>query len=398
MRYHRIMGRALPGLCRLVDDPSQVRGRRWALLSNHAAVTPDLQPARTALLAAGAGTLVRLFAPEHGLEGVAQDMESVDDQHDPLTGLAVRSLYGTTADTLQPSTEDLHDVDLLVVDLPDIGTRYYTFAATMDAAMAGCEAAGIEVLVLDRPNPIAGERREGGMVCAGFDSFVSRLPTPIRHGLTLGEIALLLQKERYPELEVGVLSVSGWRRSHWWDTSGLPWVPPSPNMPTLETAILYPGMCLVEATTLSEGRGTTRPFHLLGAPWIDPGVLAERLTALRLSGVAFRRAWFRPMFGKHANEVCGGVEIHVTDRGSLEPVLLGLSFLKVVYDLFHKQFSWRRDPYEFVSDVPALDLLTGSDRARRCIESGRSFGSLLAEWRREVEAFEAGLEGVLLYQ
>jgi uncharacterized protein YbbC (DUF1343 family) len=391
------MNQVITGLDLLVDDPAPVAGRRWALLCNHAAVTSQLQPARTALQAAGLGPLIRLFAPEHGLEGTAQDMEAVADQRDPVTGLPVRSLYGTTAATLEPRPEDLESIEAVVVDLPDIGTRYYTFAATMEAMMPGCEREGIEMIVLDRPNPIGGLLREGGLVQPGFESFVSQLPTPIRHGLTIGELALLLQQERYPGLELTVLTCQGWQRHQWWDETGLPWVPPSPNMPAVETAAIYPGICLIEATTLSEGRGTTRPFHLVGAPWIDQGVLAERLGAMELAGVGFRPACFRPMFGKHAGEECRGVEIHVRDRLTMRPLAMGLSLLKVIYDLYPKSFSWRRDPYEFVSDIPALDLLTGSQQARDRIESGRPLEPLLASWGQEVEEFNAGLTGLLLY-
>jgi len=386
-----------PGLVRLIDDPSLVGGRPWALLANQAAVTPELEPARTALLAAGAGPLRLLLAPEHGLEGVAQDMEAVGDQRDPLTGVRVRSLYGSSAASLEPRAEDLEGLEVVVIDLPDIGTRHYTFAATMDAAMRACEPLGIEVLVLDRPNPIGGISREGGLVHQGCASFVSGLPVPVRHGLTLGEIALLLQQRRYPGLELTVVACSDWQRQQWWDATGLPWVPPSPNMPTLETAAIYPGMCLIEATNLSEGRGTTRPFHLVGAPWVDPGVLAERMNALGLPGITFRRAWFRPMFGKHGDEVCRGVELHVRDRDALRPLAIGLHLLKVVADLYPEQFTWRAEAYEFVDDVPALDLLTGSAEARRCIEGGHGLGRLLSAWETEVAEFSRTLEGIQLY-
>jgi uncharacterized protein YbbC (DUF1343 family) len=384
------------GLDILAADPAMIDGRRWALLANHAAVTRKLEPARGAL-ASAAGLPTLIFAPEHGLDGVAQDMEAVDDERDGLTGAPVRSLYGSTAATLRPKAEDLHGIDVLVVDLPDIGSRYYTFAATMDAVMAGCEADGVEVLVLDRPNPIGGVRREGGPVTSGCESFVSQIPTPIRHGLTLGEIALLLQRERYGNLDLGVITCRDWSRGAWWDKTGLPWVPPSPNMPTLETAAIYPGMCLIEATNLSEGRGTTRPFHLIGAPWVDAEVVTAELRILDLPGVACRATRFRPQFGKHAGRICSGVELHVTDRGALEPVAFGLQLLKVFHDLNRGDFSWRAEPYEFVSEVSALDLLTGSPAARRCIEDGTQFAPLFDEWRDWVATFEGTLEGILLY-
>jgi uncharacterized protein YbbC (DUF1343 family) len=390
------MSRVTTGLEILAANPDLISGRRWALLANHASVTSSVDPART-VLARVAGPPVLLFAPEHGIDGVAQDMEAVPADHDATTGAPVRSLYGHTAMTLRPRAQDLAELDVLVVDLPDVGSRYYPFAATTDAVMAGCESAGVEVVILDRPNPIGGLVREGGPVAPGCASFVSQIPTPIRHGLTLGEIALLLQRERYPNLGLGVVACRGWSRAAWWDATGLPWVPPSPNMPTVDTAAIYPGMCLVEATTLSEGRGTTRPFHLVGAPWVDGDATVAALRALDLPGVAFRAARFRPQFGKHAGTVCGGVEIHVTDRGAMAPVALGLHILRTIHDLHPADFGWRAEPYEFVDDVPALDLLTGSPGARSCIEGGEPFDALFDDWRRWVATFEEGLDGILLY-
>jgi len=392
------MARVVTGLEVLAADPAAVGRRRWALLANHAAVTADLGPARTVLREEVPGELALLLAPEHGLDGVAQDMEAVADERDPVTGLPVRSLYGHDASSLEPRPEDLEGIGTVVVDVPDIGTRYYTFAATMDAVMAACGRLGVEVVVLDRPNPIGGVAREGGAVRPGFESFVGGIPTPVRHGLTLGEIALLLQRERHPRLAVTVVACRGWRRTAWWDATGLPWVPPSPNMPTLDTATVYPGLCLVEATTLSEGRGTTRPFHLVGAPFVDGGRLAAELRTRGLIGAAFRAARFRPQFGKHAGEVCGGVEIHVADRRVLEPVRLGLELLAAVHRLWPDGFAWRPDPYEFVADVPAVDLLTGSAAARAAVEADAPLGPLLESWREEVRAFEATLDGILLYR
>lgn len=395
-QYDGHMSEVIPGLEVLLDDPAPVGDRRWALLANHAAVTRGLDPARVRLAARLDGPLVRLLAPEHGLDGVAQDMEPVADARDPLTGAAVRSLYGRDAASLELAREDLDGVDALLVDLPDIGTRYYTFAATLDAAMAAAESAGVEVVVLDRPNPIGGVVREGGMVRSGFESFVGRVPVPVRHGLTLGEIALLLHRERYPGLDLTVIACRGWRRARWWDETGLPWVPPSPNMPTLEAAALYPGLCLVEATTLSEGRGTTRPFNLVGAPWVAGPRLVDALRALRLPGIGLRAARFRPQFGKHAGQVCSGVELHVRDRDALEPLALGLHLLATVRELHPDRFAWRAEPYEFVADRAALDLLTGSSEARARIEAGAPLEPLLEAWRGEVATFESTLDGILL--
>ncbi|MCD4749850.1 MAG: DUF1343 domain-containing protein [Thermoanaerobaculales bacterium] len=384
------------GLQRLLADSATIKDRRWALLANQASVTRNLETARLAL-AAVAGPPIRLFAPEHGLEGVAQDMEAVADSVDPLTGATVHSLYGEDAGTLAPKAQSLENLDAIVVDMPDIGSRYYTFAASLDGMMAACEMAGVEVVVLDRPNPLGGLRREGGMVQPGFESFVSQLPTPIRHGLTLGEIALLLHRERYPDLELTVVPCLGWKRSDLFDATDLPWVSPSPNMPTLDTALLYPGLCLIEATTLSEGRGTTRPFHLVGAPWVDAHHLVDSLRTLELPGVAFRATSFRPEFQKHANRICAGCDLHITNREMLRPLELGLEIVKTIHDLYPNDFSWRAEPYEFVTEAPALDLLTGSSRARSIIEGGQELQCLFDEWHEEVKAFENTLGNILLY-
>jgi uncharacterized protein YbbC (DUF1343 family) len=384
------------GVERLVEDPALISGRRFAVLANQASVTSDLAPAWRALAGVG-GRLVRIFAPEHGLWGVAEDMEAVSDEREPVLGVPVISLYGAAAATVSPRPEHLEGLDALVVDLPDIGCRYYTFAATMAHAIAACEAAGVEVIVCDRPNPIGGMALEGGSVAEGFRSLVSELAVPVRHGMTLGELALLLKAERHPNLGLTVMLCEGWKRGAWWDQTGLPWVGPSPNMPTLGTATIYPGACLVEATNLSEGRGTTRPFHLIGAPWLDAEALAARLNALALPGAAFRPTRFRPVFGKHAGEVCGGVEWQVADRSVLRPLEAGVRLLLEVRGLHPERFAWRTQAYEFVSDVPAIDLLTGSSETREVIEGRADAGDLFASWAAYCEDFRRHREDWLLY-
>ncbi len=384
------------GLERLRDDSALLRGRRFAVLANQASVTADLVPAWRALAAAG-GTLVRIFAPEHGLWGVAQDMEAVDTGREGALGVPVVSLYGSSAATLAPRRAELDGLDALVVDLPDIGCRYYTFAATTAYAMAVCAAAGVEVIVCDRPNPLGGVALEGGPVDPPCRSFVSEVPVPVRHGMTLGELALLLRAERHPDLSLAVLACEGWRRDAWWDETGLPWVAPSPNMPTPLTATIYPGGCLVEATNLSEGRGTTRPFQLVGAPWVDGETLAERLNGIALPGVRFRAARFRPEFGKHAGRVCAGVEWHVTDREALRPLETGVRLLAEARAMNPDEFAWRREAYEFVSGVPAVDLLTGSPAAREVIEGRADAEGLFAGWRAHCGEFAARRDPYLLY-
>jgi uncharacterized protein YbbC (DUF1343 family) len=384
------------GLERLRDDPALVRGRRFAVLANQASVTADLMPAWRALAGAG-GTLVRVFAPEHGLWGVAQDMEAVGTGREAALGVPVVSLYGSSAATLAPRRADLDGLDALVVDLPDIGCRYYTFAATMAYAMAACAGAGVEVIVCDRPNPLGGVALEGRPVDPSCRSFVSELPVPVRHGMTLGELALLLRAERHPDLSLAVLACEGWRRETWWDETGLPWVAPSPNMPTALTATIYPGACLVEATNLSEGRGTTRPFQLVGAPWLDGEALGARLNEIDLPGVRFRTARFRPEFGKHAGSVCAGVEWHVTDRARLRPLETGVRLLAEARALHPDKFAWRHEAYEFVAGVPAVDLLTGSAAAREVIEERADAEGLFAGWRAHCEEFTARRGPHLLY-
>lgn len=384
------------GVERLVDDPALLAGRRFAVLANQASVNAELVPAWRALTSVG-GELMRIFTPEHGLWGVAQDMEAVPAEREPVLGLPVTSLYGVSAETLAPRAEHLSDLDAVVVDLPDIGCRYYTFAATLAHLMAACEAAGVEVIVCDRPNPLGGLALEGGPVEQACRSFVSELPVPVRHGMTLGEMALLLQEARHSRLALSVLSCSGWRRETWWEETGLPWVAPSPNMPTPVTATIYPGACLVEATNLSEGRGTTRPFHLVGAPWLDGERLAAGLAVLDLPGSRFRPTVFRPEFGKHAGKVCRGVEWHVTDRTAVRPVETGVRLLAEIRALHRGEFAWRREPYEFVSDVPAIDLLTGSSRAREVIEERADASVLFEAWASYCEDFRGERGRFLLY-
>ncbi len=388
--------RTRPGIDILLEDPSPIGGRKWGILSNQASVSSDLEPSRLAL-AARIGPPSLLLAPEHGLDGLAQDMEAVDDEIDELTGVAVRSLYGNSAHSLAPGPDDLKGLEMVLVDLQDIGCRYYTYAASMDSLMAVAEEAGVEVMVLDRPNPLGGLIREGGLVEEGCESFVSQLPVPIRHGLSLGEIALLLQAERYPNLELSVIPCRDWTRDEYHPSTGLAWVAPSPNMPTWETSIIYPGLCLLEATDLSEGRGTTRPFHLVGAPWLRSGDVLEALRRLDPPGLAFRPTRFRPEFQKWAGRICNGIEIHLRNAGDIRSLEFGLELLRILHDLHREDFAWRQEAYEFIDSVPALDLLTGSPEAREAIESGRSFEALLLRWEGERRDFERKLEGRLLY-
>jgi uncharacterized protein YbbC (DUF1343 family) len=373
-----------------------VRGARVGLIAHPASVTRSLAHAAEALAAAGA-RVVRLFAPEHGSGGGAQDMVAVDERRDALTGLPVVSLYGDDEASLTPAEAALAGLDLLVADLADVGARYYTFYATIVRALGAAARAGLRVAVCDRPNPLGGVLIEGNLVGPGYGSFVGELPVPNRHGMTVGELCRFAAVERGLALDLTVVPCAGWSRALWWDETGLPWVLPSPNMPTLETATVYPGMCLVEATNLSEGRGTTRPFELAGAPWLDGRALAAQLARWGLPGVAFRPVRFLPAFQKHAGSECQGVQLHVTDRLAFRPVLTGVAFLAAARAQDPARFRWRSEPYEFVADRPAIDLLAGGPGWREAIETGVEPAVMAAAWAADEAAFARLREPSLLY-
>jgi uncharacterized protein YbbC (DUF1343 family) len=317
--------------------------------------------------------LVRLFGPEHGLLGDAQDMAHVGGHVDARTKLPVVSLYGPTRDSLFLKAKDLDGVDVLVCDLQDVGSRYYTFAYTIAFAMRACAERGVKCIVLDRPNPIDGVHVEGNVVDPKFGSFVGEYPLANRHGMTLGELCRFFAKHDGIDnkLDLEIVWCDGWKRSMFFDETGLPWVLPSPNMPTPDTALVYPGACLFEGTNLSEGRGTTRPFELVGAPYVDdPSEFAAHAMNAGLPGCALRPCFFRPTFQKHAGQLCGGVQIHVVDRDRFDSLRTGVAIIHAAYHLYAKKgFDWRRTTYEYVSDRLAIDLLFGSDFERRaCIE------------------------------
>ncbi len=374
-----------------------LRGLRVGLVTHPAAVDSDFRHAADLLAAAAGVRLVALFGPEHGLRGEAQDLIGVPDGAGPTAGPRVHSLYGATSDSLRPSDEQLRGLDALVIDLQDIGSRYYTFQATMLYCLEAASRHGLLSVVLDRPNPLGGEAVEGPSLQPGYESFVGAHPIATRHGLTIGELARLYRKERGLGGELHVVPCEGWRRGMTFDATGLPWVLPSPNMPTVETAFAYPGQCLLEGTNLSEARGTTRPFELCGAPWIDAAALADRLRAEGLPGVVFRPAWFRPTFHKFAGRDCGGVQLHVTDREAFRPVRTGLAVLAALRELSGERFAWRAEPYEFVADRPAIDLLFGSDRERLALEAGRPAAEIARAWEAEEEDFHRRRADALLY-
>ena len=363
------------GIDALVEDPASIEGARVALLSHPAGATTGGAASWKALQTVAGATLVRLFGPEHGIEGSAQDMISVPDAVHAASGLPSRSLYGPTRASLSPSAEDFRGIDVLVCDLQDVGARYYTFVWTACLALEAAARAGVRVVVCDRPNPIGGSV-EGERQSAGFLSFVGLHPVPVRHGRTIAELLLQYQEERSVDADLTVVPMKGWGRRRAWPAS-LPWVAPSPNMPTVDTARVYPGGCLVEGTNLSEGRGTTRPFEQAGAPYLDAERLASRLTELALPGVRFRPVHFLPAFHKFAGSVCHGVFQEVVDTDAYRPYETGLRLIESAAREAPEAFRWRTDPYEF-ENRPAIDLLTGSAEFRELVDAGEDLAAFCA--------------------
>lgn len=359
-----------------------LRGARVGLLAHAASITRDHVHLLDALLARGVRPQ-RLFGPEHGLRGEAQDMIPVEGGVDALSGIPCVSLYGHDEPSLTPRRADLEGLDVLLVDLQDVGSRYYTYVYTAMLAVEAAAAAGVHCVILDRPNPLGG-RWEGSPVMPGFESFVGMLPLPQRHGLTLAEV-LAFARTHGRDVPCEVIPASGWNREASDPMAGFPWVLPSPNMPTVDTARVYPGLCLLEGTNLSEGRGTTRPFEIFGAPWIDAHRLRETLLALELPGVHFRPLGFRPTFQKWAGQTCLGLQLHVTDPERFRPLRTGVAIVWACASLFPDAFAWRAEAYEFVADRPAIDLLFGNDRPRLLIEAGAPFEEVLATVLSDVD-------------
>ncbi|MCY4439676.1 MAG: DUF1343 domain-containing protein [Deltaproteobacteria bacterium] len=386
------------GLERLLDNPRPWLGAsRVGLVANPTTVDRRLAHAADLLHRHPDVDLRCLFGPEHGLRGSAQDMVSVAGGTDPGTGLPAASLYGTTFESLSPTPEQLSGVDVLLFDIQDVGARYYTYAATMALCMRAARASRVKVVVLDRPNPIGGTAVEGGGLDAGLENFCGLYPVPQRHGMTLGELARLYNETFDIGCELDVVACEGWSRDAYYDECRLPWVMPSPNMPTPETALVYPGMCLLEGTNLSEGRGTTRPFELFGAPFIDGDRLARELRRHDLPGVLFRPCVIEPAFHKFKGERCGALQLHVTDRRAFEPYRSGLAVLVAAHELWPESFAWRTEPYEFRADVPAIDLLTGSAAVRQAIDGGVTPDEVARIACAGTELYDAGRDRALLY-
>lgn len=382
------------GLDVLLSQSSEIlHGKKVGIVTHAAAIDRNLRSSIEAIGTIPEIQILKIFGPEHGLHGQAQDLIGVADQEAKGVQTQVVSLYGKNFESLKPTTEQLQDLDFLVIDLQDVGTRFYTFQATMKYSLEVALPMGLDVIVLDRPNPIGGLQVEGPGVCQGFESFVGVHSIAVRHAMTIGELACLYRKHiavQNPNAKLGQLHIvacQNWETDRYFDECKLPWVLPSPNMPTLQTAIVYPGQCLLEGTNLSEGRGTTRPFEICGAPWIDAIGLSQRMNQLDLPGVKFRPVWFRPTFQKHAGIDCGGVQIHVLDAKSYAPVRTSLALLIQMRNESPEKFAWRSEIYEFVSDPIAIDLLFGSNKERLAIEQGRTWEQIAESWTAQEEAF-----------
>jgi uncharacterized protein YbbC (DUF1343 family) len=373
------------GSTRLLDS-GRLRGQRIGVVANPASIDQGFVHVLNRVAEAGDVTLGAIFGPQHGFNSDLQE-NMIETPHGESRTWRV-PVYSLYSETREPTPAMLEGLDALVIDLQDVGTRIYTFIYTMANCLKGAARTGIPVYVCDRPNPIGGEGVEGPMLEAGYESFVGLFPIPMRHGLTIGELARLFNEAFGLGAQLIVEPMSGWSRSTFWEDTGLAWVMPSPNVPTADTTVVYPGTVLFEGTMLSEARGTTRPFELVGAPWIDAPALAARLNAHRLPGVHFRPTVFEPTFHKFAKEACGGVQIHVTDRRTFEPVLGATAILHEMRAADPAKFAWRPPPYEYEHEKLPIDILAGTALYRLDLEQGTDPRQMADSWRPGVAAFE----------
>jgi uncharacterized protein YbbC (DUF1343 family) len=385
------------GSTRLIESGA-LRGQRVGLVSNPASVDHRLLHIVDLMLADRAIDLVALFGPQHGFRSDVQDnmIESPHTEFDTGTKQRI-PLYSLYSDTREPTEAMLRDLDILVIDLQDVGTRIYTYMYTMANCMRAARKQGVRVVVCDRPNPIGGLEVEGITLEPGNESFVGQFPIPTRHGMTMAELARLFNDHFGIGAEMEVVAMDGWQRPMQWDDTGLPWVMPSPNIPTLDSALAFPGTVHLEGTNASEGRGTTRPFELVGAPWVPAEAFAARLNARGLPGVSFRPVVFEPTFQKHARVACGGCQIHVRDRGAFRPVLTGLAIIDEIRAADPASFQWKQAPYEYEHTKVPIDVIAGSSSFRRAIDAGDSAEHIAARWEASVAAFRDLQQPYLLY-
>jgi len=384
------------GIDRLLEiDRRLLAGRRVGVVCNPASVDSLLRHTADRLIADPEIAVAALFGPQHGFRSDLQDnMIETPHAQDARRRVPVYSLY---SETREPTGDMLRDLDTLIIDLQDVGTRVYTYVYTMANCMRGAARHGVHVVVCDRPNPVGGEEVEGSRLEPPFASFVGQFPIPLRHGLTIGELARLFNDEFGIHCSLDVIPLAGWRRPMYFDETGLPWVMPSPNIPTLDSAIVYPGAVLFEGTKLSEGRGTTRPFELIGAPWIDGDRLADAMNARQLPGAHFRPVFFEPTFQKHAKQTCGGCQVHVLDRQRFRPVRTAVELIAEFRNQAPDRFAWREPPYEYEHEKEPIDILFGSDRLRETINATEEIGAFVASWRADEESFKREREKYLLY-
>ena len=384
----------LLGSDRLLASP-RLKGQRVGVLANPASIDHKFRHVVDRLGASQDWSLAAIFGPQHGFRSDLQD-NMIESPHtkDKRRDVPIFSLY---SETREPTPEMLALIDVLVIDVQDVGARIYTFIYTMANCLRAAARAGIPAIVCDRPNPIGGLAVEGPMLEPGYESFVGLYRMPMRHGMTVGELARLFNEHHRIGAKLEIVPMEGWSREMYWDDTGLPWVLPSPNMPTLDTAVVYPGTVLFEGTMLSEGRGTTRPFELIGAPWIDGDPFAARMNAVGLKGIHFRPAIFEPTFQKHARTTCGGCQIHVTSRDEFAPVKAGVSLLREFYGAAPNAFKWRDPPYEYEHDKMPIDILAGSPSLREQIERQVPLEEIVGSWRPGEAEFAATRRPYLLY-
>jgi len=384
------------GVEKLLEAQSHlVRGAKVGLICNQASVDHNYRHAADLLHEHPEVDLRALFGPQHGIRGDVQD-NMIETAHgiDPQTGLPIHSLY---SETREPTEQMLQDLDVLVFDMQDVGCRIYTFAYTMANSMIAARRFGKKVIVCDRPNPITGEQVAGNVLEPEQASFVGQFAIPTRHAMTLGELANLFNQHFGIGCDLEIVKMDGWERTDWQDQTDAPWVMPSPNIPTIDSATVFPGTVHFEGTQLSEGRGTTRPFELVGAPYINPEDYARRLNERELPGVYFRSCIFRPTFQKHAGTSCGGVQIHVLDREKFEPVFAGITMVQVAHDMYPDEFRWKEPPYEYVYDRNPFDVIAGTSSIREAIESGSSIKALEESWAKDLSEFSRVREKHLFY-
>ncbi|OGQ05971.1 MAG: hypothetical protein A2W61_04365 [Deltaproteobacteria bacterium RIFCSPLOWO2_01_44_7] len=365
------------------DFKDKLKGKRVGILGHQASVNSKGQHILDLLVDSKDWKVTTLFGPEHGITTSAQDMEPVHSGTHKPTGLPLYSLYGHSEKELKPTEEMLKNIDCLVIDLQDVGARYYTYIWTTTMCMEACAKYKKEVIVCDRPNPINGLSVEGESNKEGYTSFVGLYPMPVRHGMTIGEMARMINDTEDLNCDLTVMPMEGWQREWFWDQTGLKWTNPSPNMRSPLQALLYPGTCLLEGTNISEGRGTDIPFEITGAPFVKPAECLESLSEFRLPGVQFEPVEFTPTLQKWVGQKCFGVRLKVTDREIFKPYVTGIALIWALYTLYHdKGFQWRLEPYEFIEDIPAIDLLTGDATVRQALEKHLPLRELL-EWVAE---------------